>query len=106
MRVFFFAATLALACLFGGDAKAWGAAGHRIICQIAYDELKPAIRARVDALVAIDPRYRTFPDACTAPDRLPRTRKDEHFVDVPRDAARIEAANPCPVAYRCVVQPS
>jgi hypothetical protein len=39
-----------------------------VICQIAYEELKPEIKARVDALVAIDPKFRTFADACTAPD--------------------------------------
>jgi hypothetical protein len=41
-------------------ASAWGDLGHRIICQIAFEELRPEIRARVGALIAIDPRYRTF----------------------------------------------
>ena len=79
---------------------AWGDAGHRVICQIVYEELKPEIKARVDALVAIDPKFRTFPDACTAPDH-PHIRSPEHYVDLPRSAKGIEVEHPCPVADRC-----
>ena len=50
------------------SALAWGDVGHRVVCQIAYEELKPEIKARVDALVAIDPQFHTFSDACTALD--------------------------------------
>jgi hypothetical protein len=32
---------------------AWGDVGHCVICRIANEEVKPAIKARVDALVAI-----------------------------------------------------
>jgi hypothetical protein len=54
-----------LAGLIGGalmpsSAFAWGDVGHRVVCQIAYVELKPQIRARLDALVAIDPKFRTM----------------------------------------------
>lgn len=45
------------------QASAWGDNGHQIICQIAYLELKPQIKARVDALTAIDPKFRTSPTA-------------------------------------------
>jgi hypothetical protein len=96
-----------LAGLIGGalmpsSAFAWGDVGHRVVCQIDYDELKPEIKARVDALVAIDPKFRTFPDACTAPDH-PHIRSPEHYVDLARSAKAIEVAHPCPVADRCVV---
>lgn len=84
-------------------AFAWGDVGHRVICQIAYEELKPEIKARVDALVAIDPRFRTFADGCTWPDVFPRQRAPEHYVDLSRSAKGIEVAHPCPVADRCVV---
>ena len=84
------------------SAFAWGDIGHRVICQIAYAELKPEIKARVDALVAIDPKFRTFADACTAPDH-PHIRSPEHYVDLPRSAKGIEVAHPCPVADRCVI---
>jgi hypothetical protein len=88
--------------VMSSPAFAWGDVGHRVICQIAYEELKPEIKARVDALVAIDPKFRTFADACTAPDH-PHIRSPEHYVDLPRSAKGIEVARPCPVADRCVI---
>ena len=102
MRVFVFLAVLLCGGFQSPSAFAWGDDGHRIICQIAYEELKPEIKARVDALVAIDPKFRTFADACTAPDH-PRIRPPEHYVNVPRSAKGIDAAHPCPLADRCVV---
>ncbi len=65
MRAFTVLAGLLGAALSPSSALAWGDTGHRVICQIAYEELKPEIKARVDALVAIDPKFRTFADACT-----------------------------------------
>ena len=53
-------------------------------------------------VVAIDPKFRTFADACTAPDH-PHIRSPEHYVDLPRSAKGIEVAHPCPVADRCVI---
>jgi hypothetical protein len=41
-------------------AEAWNAAGHRIIAAIAYDNLKPRARARVDALIKAHPDYSRF----------------------------------------------
>lgn len=101
-RVFGILTILIGIALMNSPAFAWGNEGHRIICQIAYDELKSEIEARVDALVAIDPKFRTFADACTAPDR-PRVRAAEHYVNMARSANGIEAAQPCPLADRCVV---
>jgi len=49
------------------SAFAWSDLGHRVICQIAYEELKPEIEARVDALIAIDPKFRTVANGCTWP---------------------------------------
>ncbi len=103
MRGFVFWTVLASAQFLVQAAFAWGNLGHQIICQIAYEELKPEIKARVDALVAIDPGYRTFADACTWPDHFPRIRKPEHYVNLPRSAKGIEVAHPCPIADRCVV---
>jgi hypothetical protein len=39
------------------DARAWNYTGHRTIATIAYDELKPEVRAKVDALLKAHPRY-------------------------------------------------
>ena len=102
MRALIGLAAMMGAALMPSSAFAWGDIGHRVICQIAYAELKPEIKARVDALVAIDPKFRTFADACTAPDH-PHIRSPEHYVDLPRSAKGIEVAHPCPVADRCVI---
>jgi hypothetical protein len=103
MRTLTVLAWLLGAAAMSSPAFAWGDIGHRVVCQIAYEELKPEIKARVDALVAIDPKFRTFADGCTWPDVFPRQRPPEHFVDLPRSAKGIELAHPCPVADRCVI---
>ncbi len=86
---------------FVAQASAWNDLGHQIICQIAYLELKPDIKARVDALVPIDPNFPTFADACTAPDH-PRLRPPEHYLNVHRTDHAVDPAHLCPVADRCV----
>ena len=103
MRALVFLAALQCAVFDAPSAFAWGDIGHRVICQIAYEELKPEIKARVDALVAIDPKFRSFAHGCTWPDVFPRQRPPEHYVDLPRSAKGIEVAHPCPVADRCVI---
>ena len=35
-----------------GNAHGWGFSGHRLICQIAYDELQPATQKEIDGLLA------------------------------------------------------
>ena len=53
------------------QAFAWGDVGHKIVCQLAYLELTPAAKAKVDALIALDPKFRTFAASCTWPDMFP-----------------------------------
>jgi hypothetical protein len=83
-------------------AVAWGDAGHRIICQIAYLELKPAARKQVNALIALDPKFHTFAQSCTWPDVFPPIRPAEHFLNVPRTAHAVSPDKLCPTADRCV----
>ncbi len=84
------------------NAFAWGDAGHRIVCQLAYLELTPAAKAKVDALIALDPKFRTFAASCTWPDMFPPVRPSEHFLNVPRSARTVDPASLCPTAERCV----
>lgn len=97
------AAVICLQPAASSTAYAWSGTGHKIVCQIAYEELTAPVRARVDALIAMDPQYRTFADSCTWPDIRPRARPTEHYVNVPRSVSRLDAAKPCPEAERCVV---
>ena len=51
---------IVLCCAIGAltsNALAWNYTGHRLIATLAYDELKPAARARVDAILRAHPRY-------------------------------------------------
>ena len=94
-----------LACvlvfLLPGPALAWSDLGHRIICEIAFQELEPTARERVKAMIRRDPEFDTFADACIWPDH-PRQRATEHYVNLPRDAEGLEQ-DPWPLAADCVV---
>jgi len=85
-------------------ARAWGDAGHRIVCQLAYLELTPAAKAKADALIALDPKFKSFAASCTWPDIFPVVRPAEHFLNVPRGARAVDAGNLCPLAERCVAK--
>jgi hypothetical protein len=84
------------------QAFAWGDVGHKIVCQLAYLELRPAAKSKVDALIALDPKFRTFATSCTWPDMFPPQRPAEHFLNIPRGARTIDPGNLCPAADRCV----
>ena len=60
-------------------AWAWGDLGHKIICQIAFQELSDKARNKIIRLISLDETFRSFPDACTWPDH-PRKRAEEHFI--------------------------
>ncbi len=91
-------ASIAAPC---AQAMAWGDDGHRIVCEIALLEITPATRVEVEALIATDRQFATFPDSCIWADH-PRKRDDEHYVNLPRGAAGL-SVEPCPLADRCVV---
>ena len=91
------------AVFFPASALAWGDVGHKVVCEIAHLELKPEIKARVDALTAADPRFHSFAESCTWPDIFPWQRPPEHYVNLPRTSPGLDPAKPCPEADRCVV---
>jgi hypothetical protein len=85
----------------------WGADGHRIVCEIAFQEANPNTRSKIRALVSSDSQFRRFADACLwADDIRPRANSGDpafrrfrrftnsHFVNFTRDAAII-SANGC-----------
>lgn len=87
-------------------AYAWGDDGHRLVCQIAYERLTPSTRAKVDTIIAGNPRgAKTFAQACTYPDKWRsankanpiKARSAEHFINMPRDVLEISGAT-CGVA--------
>ena len=94
-----------LACvpvfLLPRPALAWGDVGHRIICEIAFQELEPTARERVKGMIRRDPQFDTFAETCTLPDH-PRRGAAEHYVKLPRDAERF-VETLCLLATDCVV---
>lgn len=81
-------------------ANAWGDEGHKVICQIAFDKVKPSTRAAIARLIKADGQFQSFSDACTWPDH-PRKRASEHFVNLARDAPGL--TDDCGVKSPCVV---
>src|SRR3981189_2523697 len=83
------------------DAWAWGDEGHKVVCEIALRLVQPNTRAEIQKLISNDDRFDSFSDACTWPDH-PRQRASEHFLNLPRDSARL-SSDTCPGASACVV---
>ena len=85
----------------GGEARAWGDLGHKVICEIAYRLVQPDTRATIDQLMRLDREFKTFSDSCIYPDH-PRIRASEHFLNLPRDSKGL-ASDECPLADVCVL---
>lgn len=83
-------------------ASAWGDTGHKIVCEIAFRLALPEVRAEIRRLMKGEDRYDFFREACTFPDH-PRTRDNEHYVNLARTAKGIAATSPCPLAPKCVL---
>lgn len=95
---------LALAgALSAQQAKAWGAEGHRIVADAAYEQLSHDARTEADRLLALEPGA-TLPSISTWADevRSPTTAA-WHYANFPRDAdCRYDPDKMC-VAGNCVV---
>ena len=85
----------------GGEARAWGDLGHKVICEIAYRLVQPDTRAAINQLMQLDREFKTFSDSCIYPDH-PRIRASEHFLNLPRDSKGL-ASDECPLADACVL---
>ena len=90
-----------LLALSANSVLAWGDTAHRIICEIAFNELNSQARAEVKRLIRLDPVFFTFSGSCIWPDH-PRKRSREHFVNLPRSATQLENDS-CPLVDKCVV---
>jgi hypothetical protein len=88
------------------QGRAWGADGHMIICDIAYHELTPKARAKVNHLLAQDPEFHTFAAACVWADEVANSTRPEtkpwHFINLPKDAARVSPGE-CPKFKGCIL---
>jgi hypothetical protein len=84
--------------------SAWGGDGHKIVCEIAFQEVHANTRARIRALMANDPQFQRFADSCVWADDIrarvssgdpafQRFRRftNSHFVNFARAAATVSA---------------
>lgn len=87
-------------------AFAWGGDGHRIVCAIAWDEMRQSTREHVMRLLGVDGRE-AFAGNCTWADDYrnhghPQTAS-WHFVNVPPYATKVDLKRDCAGAKSCVV---
>lgn len=80
----------------------WGATGHRVVCEIAYQELQPEARVELDRLLALDPDFDNFADSCLFADKPEVIRPIDHYVNLPRSTMAI-ATDDCPLAPSCIM---
>ena len=87
-------------------AFGWGQDGHRIVCAVAWDEMRPATRDRVKQLLDVDGRE-AFAETCTWADDYRnhghRQTASWHFVNVPPYATKVDLARDCAGPRSCVV---
>jgi hypothetical protein len=93
---------LILSLLLPSLAFAWGETGHRVVCQIAYEELLPDARAELNRLLDQDANYDSFAESCLFADSPQRIREQDHFINMPRSTKAI-TSNDCPMAESCVL---
>ena len=93
---------LGLLMLLPGSAFAWGETGHRVVCQIAYEELLPEARQELDRLMRVAFDYETFAESCLFADTPERIRWKDHFVNIPRSMRAITTLD-CPLDETCVL---
>ncbi len=76
--------------------------GHRIVCQIAFDELTPVAKTEVNRLLALDPDFDNFAESCLFAEVPKRIRWLDHQINLPRSTQAITTAE-CPLAESCVI---
>ncbi len=81
---------------------AWGDTGHKVICQIAYEQLDATARTEVERLIELDPDFESFAESCVFADTPERIRMFDHFMNVPRSYRAITTYE-CPMADSCVM---
>jgi endonuclease G len=91
-----------MACALPQAVRAWGPDGHRIVCQIAWDNLSENARSAIDALRGDEATTEPFAEACNWADKIRSDpsfdwAKPLHFLDVPRDS-NDPPADHCPAA--------
>lgn len=88
-------------------AWSWGGEGHRLICEIAWQQFTPATRGEVQALLRAERGSHRFADSCTWADRIRADRRYDdlkpwHYLNLSPGTTRYRDRD-CPRAG-CVVR--
>ncbi len=81
-----------------GDARAWSTSGHRLVCELAWDELKPAAARKVGQILGVNTRE-AFADRCTHTAVAPAD-----LMSLPDGALDIDIVRDCPESDSCPVR--
>lgn len=96
-----------LACVVSAPPVfAWGDAGHRMVCRVAWDELMDAPEAEVKEILQIGTEEE-FAEACTWADHHLAEHPETapwHEVFVPKAARSVDLARDCPEPRSCVLR--
>jgi len=87
-------------------ADAWGEAGHRVICHMAWEKLHEQPRANLKDLLAIETREE-FAETCIWADAHARENPATvpwYEIHVPPDARSIDLGRDCPEDRSCIVR--
>ena len=77
-------------------AFGWGPEGHSLVAKIAWEQLTPAARERVKAILAPG---QTLASVASWADEVRRSRAETgpwHYIDIPIDKRRLDMARDCP----------
>lgn len=83
-------------------AHAWGVQGHRVVAELAWEQLTPQVQVAVKRLLAAEPGATLASVATWADDNRDDANRAWHFVNFPRGTCTYESARDCPDG-QCVV---
>lgn len=92
-----------LVCLASRPVLAWGDAGHRMICRVAWHQLMQTPEKDVKEILGIG-AAEEFADACTWADKYLAEHPETaswHEITVPKTAREVDIARDCPETTSC-----
>ena len=87
-----FAAILLCGCV---SAFGWGGEGHSLVARIAWDELTPAVRAKVSEILGPGVAIQSV---ASWADQVRNQRRETgpwHYIDIPIDQPHLDMARDC-----------
>ena len=102
-RLLFAFGFVALSWALPLSAGAWGARGHRLAANLAFERLTPQARASVERLLALEPGATLASISTWADETRSPSTAAWHYVNIPRDAdCHYDEARDCP-GGQCVI---